>query len=492
MEQQIQQHVQIAHADDGHDYIFLSDVHLGSDIVTHVRPWAATSWLLEEAEIDARLIALIDHYREASAPGRRFRLIIAGDFLDLVGVSLMASGQDCITPPTPEEQRHGLGSASDHVLQKLDAIARRHANVFHALMRFLAAGHSLVLIRGNHDIELHWRSAQRALVQAIVQHAPESQRAELAGRVKICPWFYAIEGLFYVEHGHEFDPMCSYGDPLLPTCPRDSRRIRQTPFSVLLRHIARPTRGLSSAAYDYVGMGAYAVLLSRLGVTGSAQIAVRYARASHRLVSECFVRAIDGGKARMRRAQAQLARFARQTGIAPERLDALQALYVKPAVESVNFVARSLYLDRVVSLLLAGGFAFGAMLLVQQAGLASGGLCAIPAVLLAGYTCIGRGSNTGPQVAMQRGAEEIAKLFTARWVLMGHTHRPVVTKVGPAASYVNLGCWGQDDPPDERIASHKSPCTYFVIRQQDGEYVGELLRWDPSSGPVRDGRNDAA
>lgn len=470
--------------DDGFDSLLLSDIHLGSDIVTHVRPWAATSWLLAEADIDARLIGMFDHYRVHCAEGRRFRMIIVGDFLDLVGVSLTASGERVLTPLTREEELHGLGSAPDHVVQKVEAIAARHPNVFRALMRFLAAGHALVLVRGNHDIELHWRTAQRALVRAIVEHAPLAQQEQLAQRIQICPWFYAIEGLLYVEHGHEFDPMCSYGDPLLPTCVRDSRRIRSTPFSVLLRHIARPTRGLSSAAYDYVGMGAYAVLLKRLGVAGSARIAVRYARACYRLVSECFVRAVDGGRRRMQRASVQARRFAARTGVSLERLQALRSLYVEPAVQSVNFVARSLYLDRVLSLLFALGVAAAATLIGQYTGAATGGLCAIPAVLLAGYACIGRGTNQGPQASMQRGAAQIAALFRARWVIMGHTHRPVVTQVAHGASYVNLGCWGQDDPPDERSAAHASPCTFFVLRRKDAGYVGELLRWDPERGPV--------
>jgi hypothetical protein len=85
---------------------------------------------------------------------------------------------------------------------------------------------------------------------------------------------------------------------------------------------------------------------------------------------------------------------------------------------------------------------------------------------------------------MLRGAERIASLFRARWVLMGHTHRPVVAKVAPASSYVNLGSWGQDDPPEERGAAHVSTCTYFVIQHREGDYVGELLHWDLKSGPT--------
>jgi UDP-2,3-diacylglucosamine pyrophosphatase LpxH len=471
-------------AHDGNvDYLMLSDVHLGSDIVPHLRPWASTSWLLREAAVDSRLVALFDYYRAPRAPGRSWQLIIAGDFLDLVGVSLAAEQVD--TPPTAEEVRCGLGSAADHVVKKVHAIAARHPTVFAALANFLAAGNSLVVVRGNHDIELHWRRAQRALMDAIVHHAPVAQREALAARVEICPWFYAVEGVLYVEHGHEFDPMCSYGDPLLPTCLKDPRRIRDTPFSVLLRQVARPTRGLSSASYGYVGMSAYVFLLLQLGVGGSLAIAVRYGRACYRLVTECFARAVDGGIRHVRRAEAQLKRFAKHTGVNPNKLSELRAMYVKPAVQSLNFVMRSLYLDRIFAGLGAIGFALFALIAISWASLTTAGLCALPALPLAAYALIGHHKNTAPTATMRRGAERIAALFQARWVVMGHTHEPVLTSVSPSAKYVNLGSWGQDDPPDEQSETHQTSRTFLVIAsEQGGAYRGALLRWDDTLGPM--------
>ncbi|MEY4512989.1 MAG: hypothetical protein RLZZ450_5111, partial [Pseudomonadota bacterium] len=422
--------------------------------------------------------------RVERSEGRSWRLIIAGDFLDLVGVSLSPSGDDVRTVPTAEEHRHGLGSAADHVVHKLHAIAARHPTVFGALARFLAAGNSLVVVRGNHDIELHWRSAQRALVDAILMHAAPEQRALLASQIEICPWFYAVDGLLYVEHGHEFDAMCSYGDPLLPVCVRDPKRIRSTPFSVLLRHVARPTRGLSSASYGYVGMGAYVLLLLQLGLRGSGQIAVRYSRACHRLVSERFVRAVDGGRRHMQRAQASFRRFAVHSGVSTTRLEALREIYVAPAVQNLSLIVRSLYLDRIASGLLAFAALATALIIGAYTSRSIGALCAIPALLLAAYALIGSGSNTPPKASMQRGAERIAGLFRARWVVMGHTHEPLISLVAADSRYVNLGSWGTDDPPEEQLAVHASSCTFLELRAREGEYVAALLHWDLERGPV--------
>ncbi len=466
---------------DAYDYLMLSDVHLGSDIVPHLRPWATSTWLMRDADVDERLVSFLDYHRRERSPGRPWKLVIAGDFLDLVGVSIGPYDALVRTPPTPEERRNGMGSAADHVVHKIRRIADRHTRVFRSLNAFVAEGHSIVLVRGNHDVELHWRAAQRAFVQAIVQHEPDpARRTALASQIEVCPWFFAVEGVLYVEHGHEFDRMCGYGDPLLPTCLRDPKRIRSTPFSVLLRNVARPTKGLSTASYGYVGMGAYLTLLANLGLVGSAQIAVRYARACTRLVSECFARASSDAREAVRRlrARARLKRFALRVAVDESLLVALSALYERPAFASLSFVLRSLYLDR----MLAGALALtsGALTLWLQthAFSVSAAISAFATVVLMLFTLLGRGSNTAPTARMHEGATKIAALFRARWVVMGHTHQPVFASIGNDATYVNLGSWGADELPDEQTEAHPCSSTFLVLREREGAYHGELLRWN--------------
>ncbi|HEX6240250.1 MAG TPA: hypothetical protein VFZ61_05135 [Polyangiales bacterium] len=460
------------------DYLLLSDVHLGSDLVQHIRPWASEQWLRQTPAIDAPLIALLDHYRTRPSE-RPLTLVLAGDFLDLVGVCIGSDGAPLKTPLSREEQAHGLGSAADHVVRKLEAIAERHQGVFCALARFVEAGHQLVVVRGNHDIELHWHAARAAFVRAVVQHASEASRPQLAKRIQICPWFFHVPGLLYVEHGHEFDPTCSYGDPLLPTCPRDPLRIRASAFSVLLRQVARPTRGLSSVSYGYTGMGAYAGLLYKLGVRGSAGIATRYGRAALSLLREGLPVA-DVGKRRLRRAQAALRRFARVHGISAERLNDLRELYARPTTQSPIDVMRLLYLDR----MLAGAAALGCAV---AAGVSAGPMAAAygtTAAFFSAYAGIGLGSNQAPHDSLRQGARYIADLFDARWYVMGHTHAPVSEALEPRKTYVNLGSWGEDDPPDERGATHVALRSFLLVECEGAEPSASFLRWTDHAGPI--------
>jgi UDP-2,3-diacylglucosamine pyrophosphatase LpxH len=468
----------------GWDYLLLSDVHLGSDLVPHLRPWARSSWLTRDPEVDEQLVSLLAHYRDRDAT-RRVCVVIAGDFLDLVGVSLTPDPRAVRTEPTTEERRHGLGSAADHVVHKVHAIARRHRRVFEALCGFLEQGHRLVVVRGNHDIELHWRAAQSALVTAIAEHAssPEARRA-VTSRVRICPWFFAVDGLLYVEHGHEFDAMCSYGDPLQPTCPRDSRRIRVNPFSVMLRQVARPTRGLSTSSYENVGFGAYLRLLARLGLTGSLGIALRFSLAVWRLLDESLAYACGDGALRKLRARVRHERFAAQMGVRDEQLAALKRLYVPPAACSVACMLRSLYLDRMLAMLVTLACVVVGAYLARYRDVLSGIVCALPAALFGAYGCWGPDRDLAPTGRMRRNATEIARLFGARFVVMGHTHEAERAPLEAGACYFNLGHWGKDDVPEERSPNdHQTPCTFVWLADGGAGYRAELLRWDACYGP---------
>ena len=464
------------------DYLLLSDIHLGSDIVPHLRPWAARAWLTSEAEVDAQLVAMFAHHRRARAPGRRLCVIIAGDFLDFAGISLPTT---CAlrTTPTREERAHGLGSAADHAVWKMEAIAARHPRVFEALCALLMEDNQLVLVHGNHDVELHWRAARRALVEAVVTHAPPAERARLASRIAFRPWFFAVEGLLYVEHGHHFDPMCSFGDPLSPTCPRDSRRIRRVPFSIMLRNVARPTRGLSTAHYEHSSFGGYLGLLRKLGLAGSLRIGLRFARAATRLLGEWWAHALGERRRRAHAARLRRDRFALRSAVPLSHLHTLEMLYARPATQNLLFVLRSLYLDRVLALLVCLAMVTFGALWGHDFERLEGVLFALMATLLAAYVCVGMDRQILPARRMHAGASDIAALFGARWVVMGHTHEAGVLPLDDGAHYVNLGHWGEDDLPEERGPS-RSPCSYLHLRQVEGRYRADLLRWDRRHGAL--------
>src|SRR5262249_37094228 len=154
---------------------------------------------------DRQLAALFDWYREHPHGGRPWRLIIAGDFVDFVGMSVSPPTTKLSTPLDEDDVSLGLGGAEDHTIYKLRCVARRHHAVFEGLARFIAAGNTLVVVRGNHDVDFHWPKVQDEFVRQLATHA----RIE-RGCVEFSPWFYYEEGRVFVEHGHQYDHYCSY------------------------------------------------------------------------------------------------------------------------------------------------------------------------------------------------------------------------------------------------------------------------------------------
>ena len=324
-----------------HNLLVLSDVHLGSDLVQHARP-DAPARSAASSRRDRELVALLDWYRERPRGDQAWRLVIAGDLVDFVGMSVSGMPDELVTESNDEERRHGLGSSVDHTLAKLRRVAEHHSAVFAAIARFVAAGNSLVVVRGNHDLDLHWEPVQTAFRAVLAEHATFA-----AGSVEFADWFYYEEGVVYIEHGHQYDAYCSCDYLLHPVLPSDPRRSHSSLADVLLRYVVRPTRGMletghdSASALDYLRFGA------RLGFRGLLGLGRRFLAAVWALLSlwpEQF-----GAAARWVRSEHErkMALLAEARHISVLRLKALASLQRPPVTRSLVRILAGVMLDRV-------------------------------------------------------------------------------------------------------------------------------------------------
>ena len=131
-------------------------------------------------------------------------------------------------------------------------VLERHPNVFRALGGFLADGHAITIVHGNHDVELYWGKVQRGIRETLLAHAAQmgssGTEAELDARVEFCPWFFYQQGVAYIEHGHQYDPLCATDTIMAPLSPLDPRRIARGFCEVFLRYVVRPTGAFASTA----------------------------------------------------------------------------------------------------------------------------------------------------------------------------------------------------------------------------------------------------
>ncbi|MDD9936471.1 MAG: metallophosphoesterase, partial [Myxococcales bacterium] len=466
-------------------YLLFSDVHLGGDLVQHARPGTAAR-LAAQPPLDLDLASLLDHYRDNPEAGRPWTLVIAGDLVDLMGMSISAAQEaELETPLTEEERAHGLGSAADHAALKMRAVVARHELVFQKLADFVAAGHSLVFVRGNHDVEFYWEPVRQVFLDALVARCgseDEAEQAAFCARIEFRHWFYYVEDELYVEHGHQYDEACCYPRLLKPLSPRDPRRLALSFSDILVRWVVRPTPGLSQEGHENTSMGFYLRLAFSMGLGGCYRLGSRFFRAVFEMMR--VWRAHLGERARELRAEhdRQMEKVAARLHLHTDKLRALSRHWATPVTRGFLPILRSVFLDllavigMVTVLLAVVGFT-GVLDPIYMPLLAMGAGGGI-------YAWLKRPRSFNPNDALRDGATRVIDHLPARFVVMGHTHVPRMEAIGPGTTYVNLGGWAVDDLDHPSPGEACAPNSYVVIRQVDGQPCAELRRWDRQLGSV--------
>ncbi len=118
---------------------------------------------------------------------RRAELIINGDFLDFANLKLE---KESVRPFSR------LGNTEEESLEKLEMILRGHPLVFSSLRSFLEKGHRLVIVPGNHDVDLFWPKVWSRIAEVLGNPGADKLHFEFSG-------IYRVGGL-HVEHGNQY------------------------------------------------------------------------------------------------------------------------------------------------------------------------------------------------------------------------------------------------------------------------------------------------
>ncbi len=469
--------------------LVISDMHLGSDIGDSQSPPPPA----RSESVDDDLCALLDHYRETRVDGEPWHLVINGDFIDFIGIALDASTPLLSTEPTEEERAHGLGTAEDHACVKLARVARRHRDVFSSLARFVDAGHQLVIVPGNHDREFHWervRADFRALLFRASPAAAGTKESEAAffGRVRFSSWFHWIEGVAYIEHGHQYDTFCSTEHVIAPHSPLDPRRLLPGFSDVLLRFVVHPTAGIRQCDHDRMGMVDYVTLAARLGLRGGVSLLRRYVSAIVELFRLRRVSLGDAARALRAEHERRISHFAETMRIDLHRLHALVELQARPVTRTVRGIMASLLLDELALALLSVSVLSVLEVLgfrVHHFFFAWATAVVLPAWWLI-HRYLRSTRHVDPRHELAARAAPLAKLFPAAFVVMGHTHVPACAVIDEGgATYVNTGSWSEDEGAHPAATfAHRAARTHLVIRVRDTGPEAELLAWG-ANGPTR-------
>lgn len=467
-------------------FLVFSDVHLGSDLDDQQgnAPRRSTS-------VDRDLVALIEHYRKVRPTGERWHIVIAGDFIDFIGMTITTGARALETQLTEEEHAHGLGGAADHACEKLRRVAARHTDVFAQLALFVADGHALTLVHGNHDIELHWDvvkdELRRVLVeQATAAHGDALDVTAFGSRIAFDPWFFWRDGVAFIEHGHQYDPFCATSHVMTPLSPIDPRRIARGFCDVLLRFVVRPTRGMTESGHEHVGLAHYVQFGMRLGFGGGIALGLRFARAVRELFRLRTASFSAAARELRREHDLRIAQLAAAKRIGVERLRRLLALQSKPLTSSIRGILGSVLLDRLALAAAALLAMLGVMVLGSVGGVGGvgsdgvafrlGSCLGIVGLWTTVHLILARARNVDPSRQLAERASHLASLFPAAFIVMGHTHVPQSIRAGNA-TYINVGSWAEHEDGSERAAR-----THLVIHPTPDGAEAVFCTWS-DDGP---------
>ena len=124
----------------------ISDLHLGGAADPGKRGFRICTHEVELAAFVHSLTLLNNN-------SPRIELVINGDMVDFLAERTTEINSKWSAFHYPE----------NNAIQILDRIVQRSALVFEALQRFLARGHRLVILPGNHDIELNLPAVRNRL-----------------------------------------------------------------------------------------------------------------------------------------------------------------------------------------------------------------------------------------------------------------------------------------------------------------------------------------
>jgi UDP-2,3-diacylglucosamine pyrophosphatase LpxH len=462
--------------------LVVSDVHLGSDLVQHLRP-ETPERTPASVRRDEELCALLDWYRLRPLVDAPWRLVIAGDFIDFSGMCLRAAEY---TGLSPDERTFGIGGRERDSVAKMRATSAAHPAVFSALARFIAAGNDVIVVRGNHDVDLFWPEVQHEFREAIALYT-QGRGAELGERVSFRDWFYYEPGRVYIEHGHHYDEYCTHAFPLNPLDHHRGDCLTRSLSDALKRWIVNPTRGLTEAGHEDANMLDYLRLAARLKSGGCVRLVTRYLVTIARLAGHAWQ-----GRGRLAaelgsRQDQRLREIADEHNVPANVLQTLARTWRRPGTHSLGALFACLMVDRI---LLATFFIGVASLLLRSLGATMP--CGMALLTLFAWSClvwIWLSQTRGP-VDMRQPLRGAAGLIQSRLdaplIVMGHTHFPEIIPLGADARYVNLGAWFESEPTAGLTASLASR-THLVVPHNE-QSRATLYTWEHQSPREFDAR----
>jgi UDP-2,3-diacylglucosamine pyrophosphatase LpxH len=215
-----------------HELIVVSDLHLGRGKNPHTGRFHELEAFFYDEDFRSFCQYLVDDARKRNVD---VRLILNGDAFDLLRIDR--------PPQTPEatfvERQFGPFMTPGRAARDISELLDGHPAFIEGLAIVLAAGHDLVILPGNHDIEIQWPSVRRQIERALLgrvreQVASDAEVTAASERLKFPPWFWYEPGRVWIEHGCQYDPENAFTYWLRSALAEAPREVHESEYDMPL------------------------------------------------------------------------------------------------------------------------------------------------------------------------------------------------------------------------------------------------------------------
>ena len=426
--------------------IILSDLHIGA---------GGQGNPLEDFHHDATLAQLLgDLAHESDYSGQEVELILNGDAFEFWQVPALDTHEDFV-PTRRYPDRYYAGTTASESERRMAMIVAGHRQLFQALGAFLQETEprrSLTIIKGNHDVQLHWPSVQNVLRDAL----------DARGSRQRCLSFVPLalqRDRLYLEHGSQHAEALnrhpSFDDPVNP---RDPSRLLETPGArIFIRAINRLERDLVwiSSVKPMTAVGWFLLRYRPLMALRLAWLFFpalpTLLRVHHPLARSNRQLAQDVAAGTGEGTATSASGLGTPPNETPPSLASLETLLSQETLSRDPILARGLLEEHAL------------------------------------------------HAQLMSAADRVAQETGARIVLFGHTHVPALEVLKGGAIYLNTGSWNWeinlDGKPaqawrrlicDNDLGSGEAFLSYVRVDYIDDEPVASLREYMPNVTPVLD------
>jgi UDP-2,3-diacylglucosamine pyrophosphatase LpxH len=423
-----------------HNLLAISDLHLGCDL----RPG---NKLDKPRPTDGPLTSFLNYHTTHRDGGKPWRLILNGDIVDFVAVTLVPKEPVSFEIST-EERALGLAPTQPKCVWKLQRTAERHPTVFDAFARFVHKGNSVHIIRGNHDSEWRWPAVQEEFRRILAERSGAPRR-KIDRLVEFHDWFYLEPGFFYAEHGHAHDHYSVQTDFF--SAHNDDSEIELPLSSKVLRYFVNRYTEQVDLADDVDAWGLKEYLDWVLKAGNPLRVAADYFVMVFRVIypvvrqslkiSRAFFRAADKALGAKVERNAHVKQLLTRFQGTDKQAQQLAEIASRPAEQSLFDSMQLFYLDRMFLAVASLCSAWTLAHAVDGVWAKAGALTCVGIIFAALNAVLGKRRRTDAHPMLQAAARRVASIFDLKYIVMGHSHRAVEEAVGNGTRYFNLGSW---------------------------------------------------